>query len=117
MIADFEIKNKLGKPRYFQEMFLIANTKIKIVLKNFFFKFSNAYILFSKKTLKFRFYIIKIFLSITKQVYIINKKNFVIIVLDANSKTFIIYMLISFCKIIRYNWKLKIRPTIIFLLF
>ena len=51
MIADFSIENKVDKLKYFQEIFLIANTRIQIVLKMFFFfKFNNINILFHHKT-------------------------------------------------------------------
>ena len=59
-----------------------------------FLKFSNINILFNKKTLIYRFYIINKALFTIKQAWIINKTDFTIIILNANSKTFIIYMAI-----------------------
>ena len=50
-----------------------------------FLKFSNANILFGKNILMKKIYTINMTLLITNQVQIINKKNLVIIVLDANS--------------------------------
>ena len=43
------MKDKIGKPRYFQKTFL-DNTKFKVILKILFLKFSNMDILFDKKT-------------------------------------------------------------------
>ena len=51
IIADFQIKDKISRPRFFQEIFLVADTKFEVILRILFFKFSNADILFCKKTL------------------------------------------------------------------
>ena len=41
-IADFQVEDKGGRPRFFQEIFLVANTKFEVVLRMPFFKVSNA---------------------------------------------------------------------------
>ena len=51
VIADLEVENKAGKSRFFQETFLIADTKFEAVLQISFLKISNANILFGKETL------------------------------------------------------------------
>lgn len=51
VIADFEVENKVGNPKYFQKTFLIANTIIKIDLKKLFFKHNNINKIFDDKTL------------------------------------------------------------------
>ena len=51
VITDFQIKNKIGRSRFFQEIFLIANTKFKVILEIFFLKINNMNILFGKETL------------------------------------------------------------------
>ena len=51
VITNFQIENKIGRPKFFQKTFLIADTKFKIILKMFFLKISNTDILFNKKTL------------------------------------------------------------------
>ena len=51
IIADFQVKDKASRPRFFQETFLIANTKFEVILGMFFLKISNADMLFGKKTL------------------------------------------------------------------
>ena len=94
MIADFQIKNKIGKPRFFQKTFLIANTKFEVILGMFFLKLSNINILFGEKTLIWRTYITNKALLITKQVQIIDKKNIIIVALDVNNETFIVHMTI-----------------------
>ena len=42
VIANFEIEDKYGKPRFFQELFLIINTKFEVIIGMVFFKISNA---------------------------------------------------------------------------
>ena len=51
IIADFQVENKANKPRFFQKTFLVANTKFEVILRMLFLKFSNADMLFGKKTL------------------------------------------------------------------
>ena len=51
--------------------------------------------LFDKKILTWRTYTTNKVLSTTKQVQIIDKKNFIIVALDANSETFMMHMAIK----------------------
>ena len=50
VIVSFKIEDKVGRPRLFQEIFLIIDTKFKIILEIFFLKISNIDILFGEKT-------------------------------------------------------------------
>ena len=50
---------------------------------------------FNEKTFMWRIYTTNKALSTIKQVQIINKKDFIIVVLNTNSKTFVIYMAIQ----------------------
>ena len=61
----------------------------------FFLKLSNIDVSFGKKTLVWKTYIINKALFATKQVQFINKKDFVIAAVDANSKMFVMYMAIQ----------------------
>lgn len=54
--------------------------------------FSNANISFSEQRLIWRFYIIGKILPITKQIKIIDKKEFAITVLDKNVEVFVMYI-------------------------
>ena len=65
VIADLKVEDKVGKSRFFQETFLISDTKFEVILGIFFLKISNADMLFDKKTL---IYTINKALPITKQV-------------------------------------------------
>ena len=51
--------------------------------------------LFDRKTLMWRTYITNKVLLTIKQMQIINKKNFVIIALNADNKTFVVHMIIQ----------------------
>lgn len=42
IFASFRMKDKLGRPRFFQKSFLLANTNVEVVLEILFLIFSNA---------------------------------------------------------------------------
>ena len=94
VIANFQVKDKGGRPRFFQETFLVANTKFEVILGMPFLKISNANVLFGEKTLTWKSYTTNKALPTTEQVQIINKKDFVIAALDTNSKTFVVHVAI-----------------------
>ena len=72
----------------------MTNTKFEVILGMLFLKLSNANVSFDEKILTWRTYTINKVLSTTKQVQIIDKKNFVIAALHANNKTFVVHMAI-----------------------
>ena len=92
MIANFQIEDKGGRPRFFQETFLVADTKFKIVLGMSFLKISNADIVFGKGTLTWKSYTTNKALPTTDRVQLVNPKEFVIATLDTDSKTFVVHM-------------------------
>ena len=94
VIADFQIANKVGKLRFFQKTFLIANTKFEMIIKIFFLKIRNANILFNKETLIWIFYTTNKALHHTKQVQIVNLKEFIIAAFDASNKMFMAHITI-----------------------
>ena len=51
VIVNFQVENKSGRPRFFQEIFLVANTKFEVILTMPILKISNANVAFGKKTL------------------------------------------------------------------
>ena len=51
VIADFQVKDKIDRSRFFQKTFLMANIKFEVILKIFFLKLSNVDILLNEKTL------------------------------------------------------------------
>ena len=94
VIADFQLEDKGGRPRFFQETFLVTDTKFEVILGISFLKLSNADVLFSEGTLKWKFYTTIEALPTTKQIQLVDPKEFIIAALDADSKTFIVYMAI-----------------------
>ena len=88
------MQDKANRPRSFQEAFLVADTKFEIILGMLFLKFSNADMSFGKKTLVWKTYTTNKALPTTEQVQIINKKDFIIAALDANSEIFMVHVVI-----------------------
>ena len=94
VIADFQMEDKGGRPKFFQETFLVADTKFEVILGMPFLKLCNIDVSFSKGTLTWKSYITNKVLLTTKQVQLINSQKFVIAVLDADSKTFVVHVAI-----------------------
>ena len=95
VIADFQVEDKGGRPRFFQETFLVANTKFDVVLGMSFLKISNANVAFNEGTLTWKSYTTNEALPTTERVQLINPKEFVIIALDVNSETFVVHVAIQ----------------------
>lgn len=51
LIANFQVEDKINKPRFLQIFFSVANIKFDVILKMLFLKISNANISFSEKIL------------------------------------------------------------------
>ena len=51
VIADFQVEDKDGRSRFFQETFLVADTKFEVILGMPFLKLSNADVSFGEGTL------------------------------------------------------------------
>ena len=56
VIADFQVKDKVDRPKCFQKTFLIADTKFEVILKIFFLKMSNANMSFGEELLMWKSY-------------------------------------------------------------
>ena len=94
VIADFQVEDKANRPRFFQETFLVADTKFEVILGMPFLKISNADVSFGKGTLTWKTYTTNEALPTTERVQIVDPKEFVIAALDVNSKTFVVHMAI-----------------------
>ena len=92
ILIDFQVKDKLGRAQFFQKTFLLANISAEIVIGMLFLILSNTNVQFIKKKLTWRSYTDAQALTITKQVELINKKEFAKVVLNEKSKTFVIYV-------------------------
>ena len=51
VIADFQVEDKSGRPKFFQEIFFVANIKFEMILRKPFLKLSNADVSFGEETL------------------------------------------------------------------
>ena len=94
VIADFQVEDKASKPRFFQEIFLVADTKFEVILGMPFLKINNADVSFGEGTLTWRTYTINEALPTTEQVQIVDPKEFVIAALDVDSETFVVHVAI-----------------------
>ena len=48
IIAEFQVKDKASRHKFFQEIFLITDTKFEVILRIFFLKISNIDVSFSE---------------------------------------------------------------------
>ena len=92
VLANFQMEDKLGRTRFFQEIFLLANISAEVVLGILFLTFSNADVQFVEKKLTWRSYTTAEALPTTKRVELINKKEFAKAALDENSETFVVHV-------------------------
>ena len=88
------MKDKASRPRFFQKTFLVADTKFEVILRMPFLKISNVDMSFGEETLTWRTYTTNKALPTTKQVQIVNPKEFVIAALDVDSKMFVVHVAI-----------------------
>ena len=92
VIAGFQVEDKLGRARFFQESFLLAETSMEVVLGMPFLALSNADIQFAEKELTWRSYTAAEALPTTKRVELIDKKEFAKTSLDEKSETFVVHI-------------------------
>ena len=51
VIADFQVEDKSGRPRFFHKTFLVTDIKFEMILRMPFLKISNANVAFGEGTL------------------------------------------------------------------
>ena len=68
VIANLEMEDKIGRSRFFQKTFLVADIKFETFLGMFFLKINITDVLFGKGTLTWKSYITNKALSTTGQV-------------------------------------------------
>ena len=66
VIADFQVEDKVSRSRFFQETFIVANTKFEIILGILFLKISNTDVLLDEGILTWKTYITNKALPTTK---------------------------------------------------
>ena len=92
VIASFLLQNKLGKVRFFQETFLVADTQIEVALGMLFLTLGNENIRFAERELVWKTYSVAEALLTTQRVEIIDKKEFETTALNENDETFIVHI-------------------------
>ena len=102
-LANFQVEDKLGRTRFFQETFLLADISAEVVLGMPFLTLSNADVQFVEKELTWRSYTTAEALPTTKRVELINKKEFAKAALDEKSETFVVH-------VVSLNLTPKIHP-------
>ncbi len=90
--ACFLFQDSLGRVRFFEETFLLANTSIVVVLGMPFLALSNADFQFGAEELTWRSYIAAEALPTTNRVELIKKREFAKAALDENSETFVVHV-------------------------
>lgn len=107
IIASFSINDKARRLWFFEEILLIANISIDKPLRISFLILSNAKIYLLEQKLNWRSYIIVEILPIIKQVDLVRKKEFAVIIFDLNNNTFVVNIaffisthIYHFCKVL-----------------
>ncbi len=90
--ASFSLQDSLGRVRFFEITFLLANTSMEVVLGMPFLTLSNADFQFGAEKLTSRIYTAVEALPTTSWVKLIDKREFAKAALDENSKTFVVHV-------------------------
>lgn len=80
------------KVKFLKEIFLVVNISPDMDIGIFIFILSSANIIFIKKKLWSRFYINKKAFFATKQIKLVQQKEFIVATLDLRHKNFVIYI-------------------------
>ena len=92
-LASFSLQDSQGRVGFFEEIFLLADTSMKIVLGMPFLAFNKADVEFTKLgKLIWRSYTAAEALPTTSWVKLIDKREFAKSVFDENSKTFVVHV-------------------------
>ena len=96
VIAGFQVQDKFGKARFFQETFLVADTSVEVVLGMPFLALSKVEVDFAERELTWKAYTIAKALPTTKRVQIIGPKEFAKAALDPDQEAFVVHVAIFF---------------------
>ena len=102
VVAAFLMTDIANQLRFLQKIFLVANVSLEVVFKMLFLSLSYANIDFLNQKLWWRTYITQKALSTTRQIELVEKKEFIAAGLDPKYKTFIIHIA-SFSSILFTN--------------
>ena len=99
VIAGFQVQDKFGKARFFQETFLVADTSVDVDLEMTFLSLSKVEVDFAERKLTWKDYTIAEALPITKRVQIIGPKEFAKATLDLDQEAFVVHVTTLFSSI------------------
>ena len=92
IVLTFSLLNKDSRKKFFKKNFLLADVKLDIMFGIPFLIISNVEVDFQVQNLQWRSYIIEGVLPTTKQVKLIEKKEFAVVTLDPEHKAFIVHI-------------------------
>ncbi len=91
--ASFLLQDSLGRVRFFEKTFLLADTNMEVVLRMPFLSLSNVDVKFAGLgNLIWRLYTTADVLPTTSRVELIDKREFAKMALDQNCKTFVVHV-------------------------
>ncbi len=92
VVSTFSVLNKDRRKKFFEESFLLADVKPKVVLRMPFLTMSNADVNFQARDLQWRSYTTGDVLLTIRQVELIGKKEFAAAALDPEHEAFIVHV-------------------------
>lgn len=92
VLANFQVKNKLWRARFFQQTFLLADISLELVLEMLFLTLTKADMWLSEQKLTWNSYTIAEALPTIKRVEFIDKKKSSKAALDQEWETFVVYV-------------------------
>ncbi len=93
VLASFLLLDNLGRVRFFEKTFLLAESSIEVVLGIPFLSLNNVNVKFAELgKLTWRLYTVAEALKTISQVELIDKKEFAKVAMDENSETFGVHM-------------------------
>ena len=92
VVSTFSILDRDGRERLFEKSFLLADVKPEIVLGMLFLTMNNADVDFQARNLQWRSYTTRNVLPTTRQVELMEKKEFAAVALDPEHEAFVIHI-------------------------
>ena len=92
VVSTFSMLDKDDRERFFEKSFLLADIKLKMVLRMLFLTMSNADVDFQARNLQWRSYTTGDVLPTTRRVELIGKKEFVAAALDPEHEAFVFHV-------------------------
>ena len=90
--AAFSLQDSLGRVRFFEETFFLADTSMKVVLGIPFLALSNGDIQFGAERLTWKSYTAAEAFPTARRVELIDKHKFAKATVDENSETFVVHV-------------------------